>query len=328
MRLMLWLMAVAAVLYGGFWVVGSRAVLTGTNAALAGLKAEGRGDFGTVSLSGFPSRFDLRIETPSLQSTDGLVAWQAPFLQIYALSYKPNHIITVFPSTQTVTLASQALNIASMDSRASIVLGIGADLPVDHAQMVSEKVSIASDMGWSANLAVARLAIRQDKTEANGQEIGIELFGIDLLDTPAVLMAGSAPPPMRIVRARLDGTLSLDGPINRFTPQDGIGIQTVDIRALELDWGKVRLRGEGTLVIDAAGQPEGRIDLRVTDWRKVMTAATDLGLVRTEFAKTAENALAQLALASGDAETLEMPLKFSAGRASLGPFPLGPAPQF
>jgi len=82
------------------------------------------------------------------------------------------------------------------------------------------------------------------------------------------------------------------------------------------------------LVIDAAGQPEGRIDLRVTDWRKVMTAATDLGLVRTEFAKTAENALAQLALASGDAETLEMPLKFSAGRASLGPFPLGPAPQF
>ena len=328
MRLMLWLMAVLAVFYGGYWVVGSRAVLTGTNAALADLRAEGRGDFGTVEISGFPSRFDLRAETPSLHSADGLVRWQAPFLQIYALSYKPNHIIAVFPSAQTVTLGTETLDITSKDARASVVFGIGTDLPLDHAQMVAEAVSIGSDMGWGANLAVARLAIRRDKVTANAQEIGLEVLGVDLSGTPADLMATAGSMPARIDRARLDAVLSLDGPIDRFTPQNNLRILAADIRALELDWGKARLRGDGVLTINAAGQPEGRIALRITHWRDVLAAAIGLGLVRAEYAATVETALAQLALASGDAEVLELPIVFARGRISLGPFPLGPAPQF
>jgi hypothetical protein len=303
-------------------------VLEGTNAALADLRSDGLADYGEVALSGFPSRFDLRIETPALASADGFARWQAPYLQIYALSYQPNHIIAVWPQTQKVTLGRETLDITASDARASVVFGIGASLPLDHAQMVVKSVTLVSDTGWGADMAEARLAIRGSDTATDAEEIGIELLDLGLSGDAAAQLTAAGPLPARIDRARMDAVLSLDSPIDRFTPQNGVRVLAVDVRALELDWGDARLRGDGALAINAAGQPEGRIALRITNWRDILATAVGLGLVQSEIAATVENALGQLALASGAPEVLELPLVFAGGRMSLGPLPLGPAPDF
>jgi hypothetical protein len=328
MRVILWLTALACALYGGYWAVSSRAVLEGTNAALADLRSDGLADYGTVELSGFPSRFDLRIETPAFFSADGFARWQAPYVQIYALSYQPNHIIAVWPQTQKVTLGSETLEVNSTDARASVVFGIGASLPLDHAQMVAQGITVVSDADWGADLTEMRLAMRQGTSAANAQEVGIEVLNLGLTGGTAEQLIAAGPLPARVDRARLDAVLSLDGPIDRFTPKKGLRVLAMDVRALELDWGNARLRGDGALAINAAGQPEGRIALRVANWRDLLATAIGLGLVRSEFAVTVESALGQLAQSSGDPEMLELPLVFAGGRMSLGPLPLGPAPNF
>ena len=71
MRKLIWIVAIFAALYGGYWFVGSRAALTGMEAALDRMKAEGLGTYRAVTLRGFPSRFDITIDKPELVSGTG-----------------------------------------------------------------------------------------------------------------------------------------------------------------------------------------------------------------------------------------------------------------
>ena len=75
MRILICGVVTATLLYGGYWIVGSRSVLSGVETALAGMKQEGVADYASVSIRGFPSRFDLTVESPVLASRDGLERW-------------------------------------------------------------------------------------------------------------------------------------------------------------------------------------------------------------------------------------------------------------
>lgn len=136
MRWLLWLVAFLAALYGGYWFVGSSAVLKATEATLAQMKADGTADYSKVELHGFPSRFDVTITDPKLvNSRDGLATWSAPFVQVLALSYRPNNVIAVWPNDQTLTLADETLSLKSSSLKASVTVSPTLSLPLDHSEM-------------------------------------------------------------------------------------------------------------------------------------------------------------------------------------------------
>ncbi|MGB3316941.1 MAG: DUF2125 domain-containing protein [Albidovulum sp.] len=324
MRAVIWLTAVFAIFYGGYWAVSSRAVLEGTEAALADLRAAGLADYGAVTLEGFPSRFDLNMERPELVSADGSVRWSAPSVQVHALSYRPHHIIAVLPGDQSVRLGQENITIKSDDLRASAVFGIDPDLPLRRAQSVGTGLALTSDRGWGAAAREARFATREGAT-ATEQEIGAEIFDLALSGTPADLLT-KAGLPTGGGHLRLDAMLELDHPLNRHVPAEPVRLTGADIRSAELSWGTVRLGASGQIGITATGQPEGRLDLTIRDWRAALPLVTALGLIQPETAPTVEKALNGLALLSGGQE-LTLPLVFADGRMSLGPIPLGPAPR-
>ncbi|MCB2136467.1 MAG: DUF2125 domain-containing protein [Rhodobacteraceae bacterium] len=328
MRAILWLTTAAAVLYGGYWAVGSRAVLQGAEAALTQMKADGLAGYDALTLTGFPSRFDLRLEAPALRSPDGRIGWQAAFLQIFALSYKPHHIIAVWPPEQTLSVGPENVTITTRDMRASAVFGLDADLPLDHAQMIVDAPQAASDAGWGARAGELRLAIRQGDSAAGAQDIGAEALDLAFDGHLADRLAAAGGLAPAVERMWLDAALTFDGPIDRLTPERGLRLTGAEVRAIEVDWGTAALRATGSLTVDDAGQPEGRLTFRVTDWRAVLSAAKATGLVEPDIAATAEKMLAQLSQLSGDASAVELPLIFSRGWMSLGPLPLGPAPRF
>lgn len=324
MRAVLWLTAAFAIFYGGYWAVGSRALLQGTEAALADMRRAGRADYGAVTLQGFPSRFDMTVTEPSLTSDDGAVRWTAPEIMIYALAYKPHHIIAVLPGEQTIRFGRDDYAIRSDDLRASVVFGIDPDLPLARAQSVGTGLVVASDQGWDAAAGEARLALRQG-ADATEQELGAELFAVELSGRPADLLE-EADLPASGGHMRIDALLRLNQPLDRHAAEGGVRIMQADIRGAELDWGNVRLDGTGQIEITASGQPEGRIALTVRNWRAALPLATALGLIKPETAPTVEKALDGLARLSGG-EELTLPLVFSNGWMSLGPVPLGPAPR-
>ncbi|MCB2129567.1 MAG: DUF2125 domain-containing protein [Rhodobacteraceae bacterium] len=326
MRFILWMVAAIAVLYSGYWYSASRTLQGEATASLAELQAAGLANVGTVSVSGFPSRFDVTVDAPEFSSADGQLGWAADQANIHALSYQPNHVITIFPETQTLRIGSERITLRSPDLRASAVFGLSSDLPLDRATLAGSDLGAESSAGWMAELATLRAAIRQGASP-EAPEIGIEMADVSVQGPLAELLL-RAGLPARAEHARLDAIIGLNRPIDRNTPLSGIEPRSADIRSVELDWNGVEIRGRGALTVLGSGQLDGRIDLDIRQWQRLFGLIRETGAVQPNMENGLRQMLTLMAAGSGDPDILRLPLIFAAGRMSLGPVPLGPAPRF
>ena len=96
------------------------------------------------------------------------------------------------------------------------------------------------------------------------------------------LVGGVLPPEIGTVG--LDVTLAFDRPWDRPAIEgDNPVIEEVSRSAtLTLTWGKLDLRGRGTLDVDAEGFAEGRLDLRARNWREMIDVAESAGVARPD----------------------------------------------
>lgn len=328
MRLLTMIAGVLALLYGGYWLVASRSVEAAVRAEVERLSAAGLGSAAEVRLEGFPSRFDLTFEAPEVLDRSGLTGWRAPFLQVFALAYRPNHVIVVWPNEQEVMLAGLPFAVTSADMRASAVVA-GTDIALDHMTYVAKDLRLSPPDGAGIGLGEARLATRRAPALDNGHDLGVALLGL----TPDPALRATLDPggtlPDSLDWLRLDAGLAFDRPIDRFAGAgDGPRVTAVDLREVSLRWGSLSLEGKGRVAADSAGLAEGRIDLVARDWRRLVALAAQAGMVKPELAPTFEAMLDQIDAADGDPDALRAPLVWKDGRTRLGPIPLGPAPRF
>lgn len=326
MRALLWISTAAAVVYGGYWVAGSMAMRRGAEAALADLQAQGIAGPAGISLRGFPSRFDLTVEPVALRS--GAVEWSAPFVQLFMLAYRPTHLIAVWPHEQRLTLAGLPLAITSTDMRASAVVGVSADLPLDRSVFIARDLAVNAGADLGVMLAEARIASRS--TDAGGlvHDLGAELSGLTLSPglRAAADPAGTLPAAMD--RLHLNAALTLDAPLDRHAASAPPRPVALTLRELSLRWGDLRLTASGRLDRGADGRLMGRIEIDADHWREILALAVTTGLLRAELAPTYAAALEQLAAVSGRGpDRLQVPLVFSGGWITLGPLSLGIAPR-
>lgn len=325
MRKLIYVVIAAVLAYGGYWFAGSRAVLAGVEQALGEMKAAGRADYAAVGLQGFPSRFDITVDAPRLVSADGGVEWSAPFIQVFTLSYRPNHIIAVWPNEQTLRLNRETIGVTTADMRASATFGLSADLPLDHMEMVAKDGVLTSDFGWSAPFAEARFATRQAGSEA-AHDMGVEVLGV-LPDIPG-LPPAFAPAAAGPAHFRVDVTVQLTGPLDRKAAENGVRPEAIMVRSVTGKWGPLEFSANGDLTVTPAGVPEGRVETETRGWREIVPLLVAAGAVRPELAQTVENGLQAIAQGGGDPDVLKLPLVIQGGAMSLGPVPLGPAPRF
>jgi hypothetical protein len=326
MRALIWLTAAAAVLYGGYWVVGSRAVLSGAETALAAMKAEGRADYSDVSLVGFPSRFDLTVSDPVLRSPDGGTVWQAPFVQVFALSYRPHRLIAVWPHDQTLTLGSVSYAIGSEDLRASVALIPDLDLPLDHATIEGHGVSVTAPPGWTVRADKLILASRQAGDAARHQ-LALVLTGLAPGPELKGLLDPAARLPAAVQEAEADAVAVFDRPIDRGLTDAPARLTALEAIDLRFAWGPVSVQATGAVRFDLAGVAEGRLDVAARNWRDLYGLMVEAGAVPPERALAIQNVLAEIAKASGEPELLNLPLRFSGGQTWIGVIPVGPAPR-
>lgn len=323
MRSLMMLVMALATLYGGYWFVGSAGVKRGAFALQERLAQQGwQAQWADLRVQGFPSRFDTELEAPSLTDTAGTFGWQAPLLEILALSYRPNEVILAFPPAQEIVLPDQRLDVDSARMRASAKVAAALSLPLDHATLEAESLKLRSSLGWQARADKLLFAFRQGAAP--------EHYDLYLSASPVVLPAEvmrlvdpQAQMPAAIATLRADMTLGFDAPLALARAGEP-ALQSISVREVQLDWGEVSLSGLGDLAIGADGRPEGRILLTLSDWPRAIELAVAAGFIRPEIAPTWQAAAETLA--EGDPLRLQIPLTFFNGRMSLGPLPLGPAP--
>ncbi len=324
---MRWLFGIVlglAVLYGGYWFVGARMVEAGAERFLAGLEADGvEVRYADLSLHGFPSRFDTTLSDFSFDDPATGIGWSAPFVQVFALSYQPNRIIAVWPDSQQIRLPGQTVTLAADRLRASASAAPNRSLPLRNLTVESGAARLVSDLGWTVSLTDALAALRNNPAGGPAYDLWLKLDGVAPPEPAMRALDPAGARPSALSLLQIDAAVALDQPIDRAMAGPPL-IQRIDLRSAELHWGEMLLQASGELAPDGYGLAEGRILLRVTDWRGAIEAATNAGMIAPEFAPTwlsmAEN------LAQGS-ETVELPLVFRNGGISFGLFQLGPAPR-
>ncbi len=313
-----------AVVWGGYWVIGSRALERGVEAWFAsqlgtGLVAERE----SLSVQGFPNRFDLTVNGLHIADTATGFGWTAPFVQILTLSYKPWHVIVAFPNEQQIKTPVEELTLTSSKLQGSVVVTPNSNLALDRISVVGSDLVLTSTLGWSVGATTLRFASRQTAPDGMLHEIGFEMLGL----SPDVALTAAVPDlPALIEKLRLDAEIGLTAPLDRNSGQTQPGVDSIDVKEVSFVWGDLALFGKGRVAANADGVAEGRIELRLTNWRAAMPLAVGFGLVTPEVRPTWENALALLASQADDPDDLDLPLSFQNGLMSLGPLPLGPAP--
>ena len=327
MRALIRIVAVLTVLWCGYWFIGARVLTTEGRAALDQMQQDGRLGYGTFSIGGFPARFEADLADLSLRDPAAGWAWSVPDVAVHALAYSPNRVIAVLPPEQRLRVAGQSLALTTEDMRASVAFGLSSAVPLTHAEAVSGPLTARSDRGWSLAMEALRLAARQEEGEGFRYRLGAEATALTLDGAPAAVLAkaGLAEGPGRV---RLDADAVLDRALDRSAAEVPPRMTALSVRSLELDWGRLALRGAGDLRIGAEGVPEGTIQLRLANWRDLPPLLVALGLIAAAEAPALTRTMGQLALLSGGTGDLSLPLSFTGGWVALGPLPLGPAPRF
>lgn len=329
MRRLIVILLVLAGVWMGYWAVGSAALERALTSWIEERRDEGwAADVGAVEVRGFPNRFDTILTEVRLADPATGVAWQAPFLQLLALIYRPTEVIVVLPETHRLSTPLQSIEITSDRTRGSIILDAATTLPLERSTFVADTLALTSSLGWGVALAEARFATERVPVRENAHRIGAELTDLAL---PSALDRALDPAnilPERVSRLRLDAELGFTAPWDRRVievarPQ----ITDIDLADLSMIWGEVTFQATGQLTVDATGRPEGQIDIRAVEWQRMLDMAIGAGVLPEELRDTFERGLGLFAALSGRPDTLDAPLTFRNGQMSFGPIPVGPAPR-
>lgn len=306
----------AAVAWAGYWFWSANQREAATEAWIAARQSDGwQVDMDGYSVSGFPNRLDQRFEALSVASPDRATAWQAPFLQIFELSYNPGHLIVALPDTQTLTLNGTPMVIESAGLRASLRHSGGL---VDRANIEAETLTIPGA------LALAGLRGGSQRTDEAAKRYQVNLVA-DALATKAsglgqMLIADS------LRNLQLRSTVHLDQALTTdFAGNPEITQLTIDLA--EFEFGALVVKASGDLKVDSAGLINGPLNLRLENWQAGLQLARDHQSLPASMLDGLEAALTLASQLSGRGDTLDVPLTLRGGQIWLGAFPLGPIPQ-
>ncbi|MGQ0611927.1 MAG: DUF2125 domain-containing protein [Paracoccaceae bacterium] len=315
MRVLVAVLLAALALWAGYWFVGQRQIETRLAAALAegasgGLVLTQAG----IEVAGFPSRFDLTITEPAL--SDPARGWgaSAEFAQVLAMTWKPWHLIGVLPGTVSLHTPGGPLALNSTRFRASLTYAPSADLPLEAAIVEVDAPALLGQDGAIVAAERLVLALRREARAEPAYRLGLQIAAL-------AGRAQAAP-----ADARLDAVIVTTAPLDRRALAAPPEIAAIELTALSIDWGAIRLTGEGRIAPSALGLAEGEVALRLTGWRDLPSALSAAGLLPTGPAEALRRAREAVAQDQGNPEALTLPLRFQGGLTLLGGQVLGPAP--
>lgn len=329
MRALLAIILVAAGLWAGYWVIGSRATLSAFETWLDARRAEGWvAETGSLDVQGFPNRFDVVFEDLILADPATGLAWEAPRFQIDALSYRPNHVIAIWPDQQRIATPQEKFRIESRDMRASLVMAPDAALAPERMTLTADFLRVTPETRPEETTALSTLSLAAERQEGTTYRLGLRAEGLTLAARTRTRLDPEGRLPDRISGFSTDLVATFDKPWDRTAIEQARPQPTnLRVRLAEGRWGDLLLQAAGEVDVTPEGWPEGEITLKARNWREIVSILRSAGALPESLASSVESGLGMMARLKGNPDTLDIPLGFGGGRMWLGPVPLGPAPR-
>jgi hypothetical protein len=332
MRALLAIVVLAALGWSGFWYWNASMRDRALTGWLEERRAAGWVSNAEVRVTGFPNRVDAVVTDIDLANPQEGWSWTAPEFQILSQTWKPHHVIAVWPDHQVIATPYDTIDVASGRMVASAVFEPTLRLGLDHSTVEMRDLALTGAAGWQAGLGEALLSVRLNP----GADVAPFTYDLDFnakaLTLPEDWIAGierSGLLPRAIDGGHLAANLTFDRPWDRPAIEgETPALRSMTISELRFNWGELDLSGAGTLGVDARGYAEGRLDLAANNWRGMLEVAERSGALNGTLAGTLRAGLGLYASLSGNrGDSLKIPLEFADGEMRLGPVPIGRAPM-
>lgn len=308
----------ATLLWGGYWFAGRAAL---DRALVEGLARLPQVSVAGHSIQGFPNRFDVTFDQPRV-AVEGL-EWTAPFVQVFALSYRLNHLIAVFAHDQALRFDGVEVTLHSEDLRASIEMEAGLDLPLTAVAVVGAGIEMQLD-GTQTRIDSLRMASR--RLDGTVQQLALLAEGVFPDGTLLDRLDPQGNWPRHFFVLRLDAEVEFDRPLDRHalagTPPR---LTRLTLTGARIGWEGSEIDLTGRLTPDASGALSGEVVVTVTGWPALQARARASGLLQ-EGGQGLLGPLLRALPTAGDGDRIEVPLAVEAGDLRLGPLLLGTLP--
>lgn len=328
MRKLVMIAVILAGLWAGYWFIGASGVETAFKTWIEDRRSDGWvSQAQDISTKGFPSRFDTTFSGLELADPETGLAWRAGEFQILALSYRPHHVIAVWPGQQIVSSPLQNISFQADVFKGSLVFEPNTDLPLDRSSITIENLTMTSNLGWSAGLEAGQIATRKSSAAPNRHDIHVQATGVLPASSFVQSFAGGDLLPSIFEHALLKASVDFTKPWDRHAIEDARPqITRIQIDELDAKWGELGLKAVGSVDVDERGVPTGEVAIKAQNWRKMIEIAEASGAIAPELVSTITGALQFVAGLSGNSKTLDVTLSLSDGAVFLGPIPIGAAP--
>ena len=182
MKVLAWILGLAALLWSGIWYLGATAAeRVGTAWLDQQAEAGWSVAYDSVETTGYPLRFDTRFAGLDLADPFTEWAWSAPTFRLVQPAYQPQSVRAIWPGEQVLTTARQQLTIRADPMEALLQLR-----PTDRFSLVRAEADltgfdISSNWGWTSAIDSARLMIADQGDGAARYDIAFDAQGV----TPA-----------------------------------------------------------------------------------------------------------------------------------------------
>lgn len=308
--------------YSIYWYVAAGEIRSGIDRWADDRRAKGwTVDLGTPSVTGFPFRLDLFLQTPVLAGPGNQWRWEMPNAQASARPWALNRIEMSVPGVHTVKTAAQAAAVTLARADGELELRDGKPrfvlvrlAGVDWAQPGAVRTRIDT------------LTIRVEDGVSFGDESATATSGLGIaVDARKVVLPEAWKPPLGVGLNRLSMDAVAVGPfeprgklteaLSRWRDAGG----ALEVRAFAIDWEALKLRGDGTFAFDENLQPQGAMTAEIDGVEKTSDALIAAGVIDARTAFAAKVANRALSFGGGPAR---LPVSIQRQRLYLGPVPL------
>lgn len=148
----------AALAWSGHWLWGRQVLAAQYERWFEARRAAGwEAGYSDRTIRGFPNRHDTTWRELQLQDPASGLGWQAPFFQLFLLSYNRHHAIAAWPERQVITTPDGPITVTSEQMQASLVTE-GAEHALARGNLVADVLNITGPEGATTALAQLRLA--------------------------------------------------------------------------------------------------------------------------------------------------------------------------
>ncbi len=328
MRLLTKLIVAIAALWSAYLFGAGYLARGGIQAWFEARQTEGwQAEFSAISTGGYPFDLITQLDTPMLADPETGAAWRADLLTLESPAIWPGAMTVRFAQTpQTLAYLDQTVSLTATDMLAELHLAPGSSLELERMALTSGPWTVNGAGPLMAADTLVVSMTQQDVAETYDIEISADAFAPG--EGLRGVLRGADQLPGTLETLRMEATVTFDKPWDRAAleevrPQP----RKIHLRLADAQWGQLRLQSAGELTMDDVGTPTGKIAIKADNWRDMLNMAEASGALSSSLRQSAETVLNLLAGLGGNPDALDLTLTFEDGFVSLGPLPLGPAPQ-